>query len=38
MAGRVIAKDTALNEEVTDVITYWFNANYWMRTHVSQNV
>jgi len=37
VAGRVIAKGTSLSEEVIDVITYWFGANYWMRTRVRQN-
>ncbi|XP_065920391.1 uncharacterized protein [Dysidea avara] len=31
MAEKVIAKGTTLSEDVIDVITYWFGANYWIK-------
>ena len=29
MAGKVVSKESTLNEEVIDVLTYWFGTAYW---------
>lgn len=29
MAGKVVSKGSALNEEVIDILNYWFGIAYW---------
>jgi len=29
MAGKVVSKGSTLNEEVINVLNYWFGTSYW---------